>query len=133
MLLEMAHNGRAYSAADYLNALEIIKHVERDFENLFDQFDLLLTPATAAMPWPGAQSHPAMIAGQPAGPRGHAVFTPFANALGLPAISLPCPSWPQAMPVGFQLCAARGRDAALLAFAEDYQARSGWQMRWPAL
>ena len=133
MLKEMAENGRAYSAADYLNALDIIKHVERDFENLFDQFDLLLTPATAAMPWPGAQSHPAMIAGQPAGPRGHAVFTPFANALGLPAISLPCASWPQAVPVGFQLCTARGRDAALLAFAEDYQTRSGWQMRWPAL
>ena len=133
MLADMARNGRAYSAADYLNALDIIKHVERDFERLFDQFDLLLTPATAAMPWPATQSHPTMIAGHPVGPRGHAVFTPFANALGLPAISLSCASWPQNMPIGFQLCAARGRDAALLAFAKDYETRTGWQMRWPLL
>lgn len=133
MLADMAGNGRAYSAADYLNALDIIKHVERDFEGLFEEFDLLLAPATAAMPWPATQSHPTMIAGQPVGPRGHAVFTPFANALGLPAISLPCASWPQDMPIGFQLCAARGRDAALLTFARDYEARSGWQIRWPAL
>ncbi|ARQ03016.1 amidase [Pseudorhodoplanes sinuspersici] len=133
MLADMARNGRAYSAADYLNALDIIKHVDRDVEGLFDECDLLLTPATAAMPWPATQSHPTTIAGQTVGPRGHAVFTPFANALGLPAISLPCASWPQDMPVGFQLCAARGQDAALLAFARDYEARTAWQTRWPAL
>jgi aspartyl-tRNA(Asn)/glutamyl-tRNA(Gln) amidotransferase subunit A len=132
-LAEMARNGQKYSAADYLNALDTIKHVDRDFDALFASFDLLLTPATAAMPWAATETHPTTIAGQPVGPRGHAVFTPFANALGLPAISLPCKSWPQHMPIGFQLCAAHDRDAALLAFARDHEKRTGWQVRWPAL
>jgi aspartyl-tRNA(Asn)/glutamyl-tRNA(Gln) amidotransferase subunit A len=85
------------------------------------------------MPWPKTQSHPETIAGEPVGPRGHAVFTPFANALGLPAISLPCKTWVQNMPIGLQICAARGFDSELLAFARDYERRSDWQVRWPPL
>ena len=132
-LREMARNGNAYSATDYLNALNVIKQVARKFDALFDAYDLLLTPATAAMPWPATQTHPETIAGNPVGSRGHAVFTPFANALGLPAISLPCPFWPQKMPIGFQLCAAHRNDAGLLAFAQAYEAQSGWRTRWPML
>ncbi len=88
-LAEMARNGRRYSAADYLAALDTIKAVGRAFDALFQRFDVLLTPTAAAMPWPATEIYPGIIDGHPVGPRGHAVFTPFANALGLPAISLP--------------------------------------------
>jgi aspartyl-tRNA(Asn)/glutamyl-tRNA(Gln) amidotransferase subunit A len=116
-LAEMARNGRRYSAADYLAALDAIKAVGRDFDAVFDGFDFLLTPTAAAMPWSATEVYPDTIDGQPVGPRGHAVFTPVANALGLPAISLPAAQSGTGMPIGFQLVAARGRDAALLAFA----------------
>jgi aspartyl-tRNA(Asn)/glutamyl-tRNA(Gln) amidotransferase subunit A len=116
-LADMARNGRRYSAADYLAALDAIKHVARDFDALFARFDFLLTPTAAAMPWSATEVYPATIDGQPVGPRGHAVFTPFANALGLPAISLPARPAANGLPIGFQLVAAQGRDAALLAFA----------------
>lgn len=129
-LIDMARNGRGYSATDYLNAFDIIKHVEQSFDTLFDEVDLLLTPTTAAMPWPATQSHPETIAGQPVGPRGHAVFTPFANALGLPAISLPCKTTAPDMPIGFQLCAARGHDRLLLAFAQSYEKHTEWKVQW---
>ncbi len=62
------------------------------FEELgafFGRHDLLLTPTVAALPWPVTTEYPAEIDGRAAGPRGHAVFTPFANHLGLPAISVP--------------------------------------------
>jgi aspartyl-tRNA(Asn)/glutamyl-tRNA(Gln) amidotransferase subunit A len=130
---DMARAGRAYSAIDYAGALDAIRGVAGEFDALFERFDLLLTPATAAMPWPATESHPSTIAGQAVGPRGHAVFTPFANALGLPGISLPCNQWHNGMPIGFQLCAAHGRDHALLALARDYQERTGWRPRWPNL
>jgi aspartyl-tRNA(Asn)/glutamyl-tRNA(Gln) amidotransferase subunit A len=61
------------------------------------------------------------------------VFTPFANAVGLPAISLPCPTWDRGLPIGFQLCAARGRDRALIEAARLYEASAPWRSRWPAL
>jgi len=129
-IAEMAANGQRYSASDYVNALDVVRKVARDFDALFETFDLLLTPATAAMPWPAELSHPDVIAGKRVGPRGHAVFTPFANALGLPAISLPARSWPQNMPIGFQLVANRNGDAALLSFAREYEAHMQ-PFRWP--
>jgi aspartyl-tRNA(Asn)/glutamyl-tRNA(Gln) amidotransferase subunit A len=130
---DMARAGRAYSAIEYAGALDAIGGVAREFDALFERFDVLLTPATAAMPWPATESHPSTIAGQAVGPRGHAVFTPFANALGLPGISLPCDQWRNGMPIGFQLCAAHGHDHALLALARDFQERTSWRPRWPNL
>ncbi len=130
---DMAHAGRAYSAIDFAGALDAIRGVEQEFANLFERFNVLLTPATAAMPWPATDSHPPTIAGQPVGPRGHAVFTPFANALGLPGVSLPCEQWHNGMPIGFQLCAAHGCDRALLALARDYQERTHWRPQWPRI
>lgn len=116
-LAEMARNGRRYSAADNLAALDAIKSVARAFDTLFERFDVLLTPTAAAMPWPATEIYPGIIDGQPVGPRGHAVFTPFANALGLPAISLPAGLSSKGLPIGYQLVAAQGRDADLLALA----------------
>ena len=130
---DMARAGRAYSAIDYAGALDAVRGVEREFDALFERFHVLLTPATAAMPWPATESHPPTIAGQPVGPRGHAAFTPFANALGLPGVSLPCEQWHNGMPIGFQLCAAHGCDRALLALARNYQEHTGWRPRWPEL
>jgi aspartyl-tRNA(Asn)/glutamyl-tRNA(Gln) amidotransferase subunit A len=130
-MAEMARAGAGYSAADYLASLNAIGTVKREFDALFVQIDILLTPATAAMPWPATQTHPTEIAGRPVGPRGHAVFTPFANALGLPAISLPCRVRPDDMPIGFQLCAAEGQDALLLTLARDYQREFGQDFAWP--
>lgn len=133
ILKEMADYGRAYGATDYLHALDVIEGVDREFARLFERVDILLTPTTAAMPWPANKTHPETIAGQPVGPRGHAVFTPFANALGLPAISLPCTVEAQSLPIGFQLCMAKGRDSALLDFARSYERSVGWPARWPLL
>ena len=132
-LTEMARQGATYSAADYLGALDAVQKVKREFDALFERIDVLLTPTTAAMPWLATETHPTAIAGQPVGPRGHAVFTPFANALGLPAISLPCNVWPDDMPVGFQLCAAQGQDAVLLELAREYEGQTEIGFRWPPL
>jgi aspartyl-tRNA(Asn)/glutamyl-tRNA(Gln) amidotransferase subunit A len=126
----MAVAGQQYSARDYLNALDTIAAMDRAFERFFRRYDFLLTPTTAAMPWPAKETHPATIDGQSVGPRGHAVFTPFANALGLPATSLPCRVSEDAMPVGIQAVAARDRDWSILAFARDYEDRL-FGHRWP--
>ena len=129
-IAEMAVAGERLAARDYLAALDTIAAMERTFDAFFQRYDFLITPTTAAMPWPARESHPSEIDGQPVGSRGHAVFTPFANALGLPAISLPCRIVDGQMPVGVQIIAARYRDRALLSFAREFENRL-FVHRWP--
>jgi aspartyl-tRNA(Asn)/glutamyl-tRNA(Gln) amidotransferase subunit A len=129
-IAEMAAAGSKYSARDYLGALDVIAAVQRSAEAFFAKYDFLLTPAAAAMPWPAGEPHPTVIDGRPVGPRGHAIFTPIANALGLPAISLPCFVDDGALPVGLQIIAAWDRDRALLNFAREQEGRL-FAFRWP--
>jgi len=130
-IAELAQRGAEYSAADYAAALAAIEALRKSFDALFADVDVLLTPATAAMPWPAEDTHPPQIAGQQVGPRGHAVFTPFANVLGLPAISLPCPVGQGQLPIGFQLCMPKDRDAELLAFAVACERQFAKPFAWP--
>jgi aspartyl-tRNA(Asn)/glutamyl-tRNA(Gln) amidotransferase subunit A len=129
----MAEAGAKLSAVQYLGALDAVAGMRRRFAQHFEPYDLLLTPTAAALPWPATETHPSTIAGQPVGPRAHAVFTPLANALGLPAISLPCAPSSRGLPIGFQLIAKEGADALLLSVARDYERKAGLRYRWPRL
>ena len=130
-IAEMAVTGAGYTARDYLDALDTVATMKRSFEAFFARFDFLITPTTAAMPWAAGESHPSVIDGEPVGSRGHAVFTPFANALGLPAISMPCNVEPGHLPVGMQIIAASNRDWPLLAFARAHEGRL-FAHHWPS-
>ncbi len=125
-----AAQGGAADASTLFQAFAAIHALRKRMNELFSRWDFILTPATAALPWPAQQSHPAEIDGMAVGPRGHAVFTAFANAAGLPAIVLPC-SFVNELPTGFQLVARPGADAALLALALQYEQAFPWHGHWP--
>ena len=55
-LSDMARQGRALKATDYIEALDKVRNVSRMFGDLFARYDLLLTPTTAAMPWSATAS-----------------------------------------------------------------------------
>ncbi len=115
---EMAADGRTFSAADYLSALEAVSALRSTFSDLFARYDLVLTPTAAALPWPAEQPFPQTIAGAHAGPRDHAVFTGWVNIGGLPGVSLPVGFSSSGLPIGAQLVAEFGHDEQLLEFAE---------------
>ncbi|KAF0122329.1 MAG: aspartyl-tRNA(Asn)/glutamyl-tRNA (Gln) amidotransferase subunit A [Xanthobacteraceae bacterium] len=79
-------------------------------------------PTTACAAWPVELLGPAMIAGVPVGPRGHAVFTPLFNHTRQPAISIPCGLDPSGLPLGLQIVMPRGRDRDLLRLAQAIEA-----------
>jgi aspartyl-tRNA(Asn)/glutamyl-tRNA(Gln) amidotransferase subunit A len=113
-------------------ASHAISTLDSTLAQVFDRFDAILTPATACLPWPAGQSHCALIDRQPVGPRGHAVFTAFANAAGLPAIALPT-GFVGGLPTGVQLVAARGADAALLSLAAALESAHPRLHTWPLI
>lgn len=115
----MVEDGRTLTGADYIGALERLASFRRQCAELFSRVDYVLTPTAAALPWPADTPYPDRIAGRPAGPRDHAVFTGWVNIGGLPAISLPVALSGANLPIGVQLVAGFGDDASLLAFARE--------------
>jgi aspartyl-tRNA(Asn)/glutamyl-tRNA(Gln) amidotransferase subunit A len=126
-----AEAGRASPATALFELLFEVERLRVELDRLFEAHDFLLTPAAAALPWPARETHPPRIAGRDVGARGHAVFTAFANAAGLPAIVLPC-GFAQGLPVGIQLVGRQGADDALLAIASQFERAHPWQ-RFPEL
>ncbi|MGJ7609681.1 MULTISPECIES: amidase [unclassified Variovorax] len=110
-------DGHALSATALFELAEAMPRLRQALADVFDRNDFILTPATAALPWPADEPHPQRIDDMPVGPRADAVFTPFVNAAGLPAITLPCGTI-DGLPVAFQLVGPRGSDARLLAMAQ---------------
>ncbi len=120
-IAKQIERGLALSGADVGRALEASSRIARAFAAFFTEFDVLLTPTVPCVAWPLTQLGPSEIGGRPASPRAHAVFTPFANHAGVPAISIPCGRNAQGLPFGMQLIAARGRDRLLLDVAAAAQ------------
>ena len=132
-LREMATLGAALPAADLFAALDAVAGLRRQLGVFFGDYDLILTPAAAALPWPAGETHPPMIAGQPVGPRGHAIFTAFANIAGLPGIAIPGPRSRGGLPIGAQLVGQVGADGVLLALAAQIEAAHPDYVGWPTI
>ncbi|WP_066265801.1 amidase [Hydrogenophaga palleronii] len=129
-LAAMWSAGQAWRATDLFEAQAVVRRLVRTLAGVFSAHDLVLTPCSAALPWPAAESHPPVIAAQPVDGRGHAVFTAFANASGLPALALPA-GLAGHLPVGVQLVGPVESDALLLALALEWEQAGGSTTEWP--
>jgi aspartyl-tRNA(Asn)/glutamyl-tRNA(Gln) amidotransferase subunit A len=113
--------GFAISGARVMELMKLREDFHASFTRSFDTgadgFDALLCPASPVEAWPLGRLGPAAIGGLPAGPRGHAAFTPIFNYGGVPAISLPCGTGRQGLPVGLQIAGPRFADALVLRLA----------------
>ena len=132
-LVEMADEGSRASAGDLFRAFAEIARMSERLGEAFAEYDVMLTPSTAALPWPAHEVYPTIIAGTEAGPRGHAVYTAFVNAAGCAAVSLPCEPSAMGLPIGFQLVTPAGHDERLCALANEYESAAPWANRWPPL
>ena len=126
-------SGSALSASQYYEALTQFAKLKRELEQVFDSYDMIMTPSAAAMPWPASEAFPNMIDNRTVGPRGHAVFTAFVNMAGSAALNLPAAPAPDGMPIGFQLVGPISSDALLCNVGAQYQREYVADMPWPAL
>ena len=129
----MVEAGGQLHAAQYYQSLTQFADLKYRLAEVFERYDLIMTPSAAAMPWPVTQSFPTVIDARPVGPRGHAIFTAFANMSGCAALNLPASASPEGMPIGFQLVGPIGADALLCDIGTQYETHRTEPKVWPAL
>jgi aspartyl-tRNA(Asn)/glutamyl-tRNA(Gln) amidotransferase subunit A len=117
--------GAAYTSSEYILARRTQTLMRRKFAAFFDNFDILLTPATAITA--------PLIEGPDAIEQARRLtrFTAPFNLTGLPAISVPCGFSTQGLPVGLQIVAAPWAEAKLLRAAYAYEQATDWHTRRP--
>ncbi|MGH7610457.1 MAG: amidase family protein [Candidatus Dormibacteria bacterium] len=98
------------------SALRLRDRLLPEAEALHQGFDALLCPV---VPFCAPTTTPPIDTPQ-GDQEGH--FTKVFNLTGQPALSLPCGSSPDGLPIGLQLISPRNRDAALLAVASRVEA-----------
>lgn len=125
--------GRNISGPRVWQIMEMVRRLRRECAAVFERIDVIAMPAAAALPWPAHESFPTQIDGQEVGPRGHAAYTGWVNAAGLPGLALPAAPSRDGLPIGIQLIGPYGGDDMLLELGSAYEAAAPWADRWPAL
>ena len=128
---EGAEAGRRVPGHRVWQITEEVRRLRRDSAGLFERHDLIVMPAAAALPWPKDEAYPPVIDGREVGPRGHAVYTGWVNAAGLPGLALPAAPSREGLPIGIQLIGPYGGDDLLLEVGAACEAAAPWAHRWP--
>lgn len=121
---QIAEIGASKTAMDLYRILDLVFKLRNESAELFGEFDAILMPTAAANPWPAAEPFPDTIDEQRVGPRGHAIFTGWVNATGLPAVAFPAPT--RAMPIGMQLIGPMGSEPMLIGCVGACTAPFSW-------
>lgn len=99
---EIVARGASIKAVDYLKAKEGIEPAIAGFDEFFDRFDAILTPASLGSAPKGLES------------TGDAIMNALWSYTGMPAITLPLLQSADGLPIGIQLVGANHDDARLL-------------------
>ena len=107
--LRRINAGAGYSASDYILASAELRALRAGASSLFEDVDVLLTPTVPIPPTKISEleAHPETL--RPCELLMLRNTRPF-NALGIPAISIPCGKTTTGLPIGVQIAGAPGRD-----------------------
>lgn len=126
-VLQRLRSGAATSAVEYILARHQQALWRRRLEQLFEEFDLLLTPTTPITA--------PLIEGPDAVEQARILtrFTSPFNLAGFPALSLPCGFSKEGLPIGLQIVARPWSEAKVLRAGFAYEQATEWHLKQPAL
>ena len=114
-----------YFDAYYIKAQQIRRLISEDFNNVFANVDVLLTPTSPTPAFSQGQ-----LSDDPIAMYQQDLYTVPTSLAGLPALSMPC-GFVDGLPVGAQLIAPAFREDVLLGLAAQYQKHSDWHLQRP--
>jgi aspartyl-tRNA(Asn)/glutamyl-tRNA(Gln) amidotransferase subunit A len=121
--LEQTEN---HTLPKYVRALKRREQLEYDCATLFGEVDLVLCPTTAVPAFAAEGPPPSVIDGVEVGLAMATPFTMLANLCWNPAISIPCGTTSEGLPVGLQVIARRHRDEIPLRLARIFEQLQPW-------
>jgi Asp-tRNA(Asn)/Glu-tRNA(Gln) amidotransferase A subunit family amidase len=128
--LRRIQRGREVTTASYIRARLKLDEQRAAARRLFESVDLLVTPTTPVPP-PAIAPIMADIDSLRAAELEMLRNTRPFNALGLPAISVPCGFTKRGLPVGLQIVGRRRQEAAVLQAAAAFEAAAPWAAKIP--
>jgi aspartyl-tRNA(Asn)/glutamyl-tRNA(Gln) amidotransferase subunit A len=124
-VLARMERGAQFTSTEYILARRFQSEWRRRLERFFDQFDLLLTPATPITA-PVIEGLDAIEAARQL----TRCTAPF-NLAGLPALSLPCGLSAAGLPIGLQIVAAPWNEARVLRAGRAFENATQWHRQTP--
>jgi len=116
-----------YYDAYYLKAQRVRTLIRHELEEVFQRFDVLVTPTSPSVAFELGEK-----LDDPIQMYLNDIFTQPANIAGTPAISVPC-GLVDGLPVGLQFMAAHLREDTILRAAHAYEQATGWHRLRPDL
>ena len=123
----------SFSVADQIQARKVTTQVNQIMWDLFEQFDLLLTPTMPTEAFGAKGPPPAEIDGHPIPLLGAVAFTYPFNLTGHPAASVPAGLTPDGLPAGLQIVGPRHRDDLVLQASHAFEQMRPWNDRRPRI
>ncbi len=121
-VLALLDQGSALPAADYINAQRVRHRMQSQWRSMFDKVDVLITPGSP-MPAPRIGQATVTLGGQEEDTRLAATkFLRGVNAMGLPALAIPCGLTREGMPAGLQLIGSAWSEKRLFAWGHALEA-----------
>ena len=113
-VLALLDQGRLVPAADYINAQRLRRKMRREFDEVWNEVDCLITPGTPS-PAPRIGDTTVRLGGRDEDVRLASMrLVRGVNALGYPALSLPCGLSASGLPLGMQIIGPAFEEALLL-------------------
>lgn len=110
-----------YYDAYYLRALKVRTLIKQDFDNVFEDFDCIITPTS---PTPAFEIGEKMD--DPLKMYLSDIYTISANLAGIPGISLPCGFTKKGLPIGLQILGKHFDEEMLFRVAYTYEQNTPW-------
>ena len=125
---ESIEYGAGQTGADYARALGQLDRMKAQMANLFEEYDLLLSPTMPVAAFPVGQ-YPEKIGGKDPYPSPSWGFIPFThpiNSVGHTAASIPCGFSSDGMPIGLHIVGRKGDEETVLAASAAFERARPW-------
>lgn len=126
--------GEFVFASDYVQAQRARSLIKQEFQRLFDDVDVIISPTVPTVAVPADLDSISWRSGvEESVTMAYIRFTVPGDLTGMPAISLPCGFSSEGLPIGMQIMGRPLDEAVLLKLASCYESMTSWHEQMPAL